>query len=72
MYITYRGGEEPFLQRNKTFKIVLPVSKYGSEFIKISCLQKKAALKTKPEKLLSVEDARVYSKKLIRKWAQEK
>ncbi|MBS1758741.1 MAG: hypothetical protein JST23_01360 [Bacteroidetes bacterium] len=35
-------------------------------------LQKKAALKTKPEKLLSVEEARAYSKKLIRKWASEK
>jgi PHD/YefM family antitoxin component YafN of YafNO toxin-antitoxin module len=32
-------------------------------------LQKKAALKTKPEKLLSVEEARTFSKKLIRKWA---
>jgi hypothetical protein len=32
-------------------------------------LQKKAALKTKPQKLLSIEDARAYSKKLIRKWA---
>lgn len=35
-------------------------------------LQKKAALKTKPEKLLSVEKARAYSKKLIHKWAAEK
>jgi hypothetical protein len=35
-------------------------------------LQKKAALKTKPERLLSIEDARAYSKKLIRKWAAEK
>lgn len=35
-------------------------------------LQKKAALKTKPEKLLSVEEARAFSKKLIRKWAAEK
>jgi len=35
-------------------------------------LQKKAALKTKPEKLFSIEDARVYSKKLIHKWAAEK
>lgn len=35
-------------------------------------LQKKAALKVKPEKLLSVEEARNYSKKLIRKWAAEK
>lgn len=32
-------------------------------------LQKKAALKTRPEKLLSVEEARAYSKKQIRKWA---
>ncbi len=35
-------------------------------------LQKKAALKTKPQKLLSVEEARAYSKKLINKWASEK
>ena len=32
-------------------------------------LQRKAALKTKPEKLFSVEEARERSKKLIRKWA---
>ena len=37
-----------------------------------TALQKKAALKTKPERLLSLENARAYSKKLIRKWAQEK
>lgn len=35
-------------------------------------LQKQAALKTKPEKLLSIEDARAYSKKLIQRWAAEK
>jgi hypothetical protein len=35
-------------------------------------LQKKAGLKTKPEKLLNVEKARAYSKKLIDKWAIEK
>lgn len=35
-------------------------------------LQKKAALKVKPSKVLSVEDARAYSKKLISKWAAEK
>ena len=35
-------------------------------------LQKKAALKSKPEKLLSIENARNYSKKLIAKWASEK
>jgi hypothetical protein len=35
-------------------------------------LQLKAALKTKPEKLLTLEQGRTYSKKLIRKWASEK
>ncbi len=35
-------------------------------------LQKKAALKTKPEKTFTVEQARAYSKKMIRKWAGEK
>jgi len=35
-------------------------------------LQKKAALKAKPEKIFSVEEARAYSKKIIRKWAAEK
>ena len=34
-------------------------------------LQRKAALKIRPEKLLSVEEARAFSKKLIRKWAAE-
>lgn len=45
--------------------VLIPDREYKS-------LQKKAALKTKPEKVLSVEDARAYSKKLIRKWASEK
>jgi hypothetical protein len=35
-------------------------------------LQKKAALKAKPEKIFSVEEARAHSKKIIRKWAAEK
>jgi hypothetical protein len=35
-------------------------------------LQKNAALKWKPEKTFSVEEARAYSKKLIKKWASEK
>ena len=35
-------------------------------------LQKKAALKQKPEKTFSFEDARAYSKTLIKKWATEK
>jgi len=32
-------------------------------------LQKKAALKMKTGKTFNIEDARAYSKKLIRKWA---
>jgi hypothetical protein len=35
-------------------------------------LQKKAALKSKPEKTFTIEEARAYSKKMIRKWAAEK
>jgi hypothetical protein len=35
-------------------------------------LQKKAALKSKPVKIFTIEEARAYSKKLIRKWAAEK
>jgi hypothetical protein len=35
-------------------------------------LQKKAALKTKSEKTFTVEEARAYSKKLIRKWGSAK
>lgn len=35
-------------------------------------LQRKAALKAKPEKTFSIDEARAYSKKLIRKWASEK
>jgi hypothetical protein len=35
-------------------------------------LQKKAALKTKPEKLFTIEEARTHCKKMIRKWAAEK
>lgn len=34
-------------------------------------LQKKAALKIKPQKLYSVADAREYSKQLISQWAEE-
>ena len=45
--------------------ILLPEKDYQA-------LQKKAALKTRPEKTLSLADARVHSKALIRKWAKEK
>ena len=46
---------------NKSY-VVVPVKSYEA-------LQKKAALKTRPEKVLSVEEARAHSKKLIQKWA---
>ncbi len=49
---------------NKSY-VVIPEKNYQA-------LQKKAALKTRPEKILSVEEARAYSKKLIRKWAAGK
>ncbi len=46
---------------NKSY-VVLPVKSYEA-------LQKKAALKSRPEKVLSIEEARVHSKNLIKKWA---
>jgi hypothetical protein len=49
---------------NKSY-VVIPTKSYQA-------LQKKAALKTRPEKTLSIEEARAYSKKLIRKWATAK
>jgi hypothetical protein len=49
---------------NKSY-VVLPVKSYEA-------LQKKAALKTRPEKVLSIEEARAHSKKLISKWAGAK
>ena len=49
---------------NKSY-VVVPVKSYQA-------LQKKAALKTRPEKVLAIEEARAHSKKLIRKWAGEK
>jgi hypothetical protein len=49
---------------NKSY-VVVPVERYEA-------LQKKAALKTRPEKVLSIEEARARSKKLIHKWAAER
>jgi hypothetical protein len=34
-----------------------------------NALRKKASLKSKPEKTLTIEQSRSYSKKMIRKWA---
>jgi hypothetical protein len=45
---------------NKKY-VLLPEENYRE-------LQRKAALKSKPEKTFSIEDARVYSKKLFREW----
>ncbi len=50
---------------DKKSYVVVPVESYEA-------LQKKAALKTRPEKLFTIEDARAHSKKLIRKWAGAK
>ncbi len=49
---------------NKSY-VVVPVESYEA-------LQKMAALKSRPEKLFTVEEAREQSKKLIRKWAAAK
>jgi hypothetical protein len=35
-------------------------------------LQKRASLKTRPEKIFTLAEARSHSKDLIRKWAKEK
>jgi hypothetical protein len=49
---------------NKSY-VIISAKKYHA-------LQKKAALKTRPEKTFPIEEARVYGKKLIRKWAKAK
>ena len=49
---------------NKKY-VLLPEENYQE-------LQKIAALKREPEKTFSIEEARIYSKKLIKKWAAEK
>jgi hypothetical protein len=49
---------------NKAY-VVLPAENYQA-------LQKKAALKSRPEKTLTIKEARAHSKKLIRKWASGK
>ncbi|MBS1662534.1 MAG: hypothetical protein JST68_15940 [Bacteroidetes bacterium] len=49
---------------NKSY-VVIPAESYRA-------LQKQAALKTRPEKTLTLSEARAYSKKLINKWSGEK
>jgi hypothetical protein len=49
---------------NKSY-VLLPEKEYKS-------LQRKAALKSKTEKTLSITQARQYSKGIIRKWAEGK
>ncbi|MFT3936630.1 MAG: hypothetical protein QM726_23600 [Chitinophagaceae bacterium] len=53
------------IEIDKKKYVLIPEKEYHA-------LQKKAAIKTKSEKLLTVEQARSYSKKLIRQWAAEK
>jgi len=62
------------LQKTKAMNVVVINNKSyvvvpGENYL---ALQKEAALKTRPEKLLSVEEARQQSKKLIKKWAEGK
>ena len=45
--------------------VVVPQAEYDN-------LRKRAALKIKPEKLLSLNEARLLSKGLIEKWAKDK
>ena len=49
---------------NKSY-VVVPAESYQA-------LQKKAALKSRPEKTLTIKEARAHSKKLIKKWASGK
>lgn len=39
---------------------------------KYHALQKKAALKSKEEPTMTIDEARAYSKKLIHRWSKEK
>jgi hypothetical protein len=45
--------------------VVVPPESYQA-------LQKRATLKSRPEKTLTIKEAREHSKKLIRKWASGK
>jgi hypothetical protein len=50
---------------NKKKYVLLPLKEY-------KFLQKRAALKAKPEEVLSLKEARTYTRELIRAWAKEK
>lgn len=64
VYLLINNTMNTIVIDKKTY-VVVPVESYEA-------LQKKAALKSRPEKVLSIEEARTASKKLIRKWASEK
>ena len=68
-YLFCKFENKPFVMTeiviDKKKYVLLPEKNYQS-------LQKQAALKTKPGKTFTVEEARAYSKKIIRKWAGEK
>ncbi len=49
---------------NKRY-VLLPEENYHA-------LQKRASLKSKGESIFTIDEARSYSKQLIRKWAKEK
>jgi len=63
--LMYKAAEMTEIVIDKKKYVLVPAKEYQA-------LQKKAVVKAKSEKLLSVSEARSYSKKLIRKWAEEK
>jgi hypothetical protein len=65
LYIRINFGDmNTLVIENKSY-VVVPAENYQA-------LQKKAALKSRPEKTLTIKEARTHSKKLIRKWASGK
>jgi hypothetical protein len=63
--ISYKRATMTHLTIDNKKYVIIPEENYQE-------LQRIAALKRKPEKTLSVGEAREYSKSLIRKWASEK
>jgi hypothetical protein len=65
LVISYKRAAMTHLTIDNKKYVIIPEENYQE-------LQRIAALKREPEKTLSVEEAREYSKSLIRKWASEK
>ena len=65
VYLKYKHSGMTEITIDKKKYVLIPDKEYR-------LLQKKAALKSKAEKVLSLADARAFSKKLIGKWATGK